>query len=308
MSRTWDVVVVGSANLDVVLRVPTLPRPGQTLLATGTERGCGGKGANSAVAAARAGARTAFVGALGADAAADVLRTGLRGAGVDLSAVRVARSGTGTAYVLVDGGGENCIVVDPGANADLVDLAAAELALLADARVLLLQLEIPLVTVLTAARHARAAGVLTVLNAAPAQQLPPELDAVVDVLVVNEQEAVAVAGAGTGRGWPDAVRALLLRVPEVVVTLGAEGAVVAQRDAPTRQVPAFVPTAVVDTTGAGDTFCGTLAAARAHGLDPVAAAELASAAASLSVERSGAVPSVPDLASTRQRLATGARA
>ena len=137
--RRWDVVVVGSANLDIVLRVPSLPRPGQTVLAVGRDAGPGGKGANQAVAAARAGARTSFVGALGRDDAAVTLTAALTGAGVDLSAARQLPAATGTAYVLVDEHGENAIVVDAGANAELTVTPAA-VEVLAATSVVLAQL------------------------------------------------------------------------------------------------------------------------------------------------------------------------
>jgi ribokinase len=291
-----DVVVVGSANLDVVLQVTAIPAPGETVLARGRAQGPGGKGANQAAAAALAGARTALVTALGADAAAQVLLDGLTRAGVDLTAVRTVEAPTGTAFITVDAHGENAIVVDLGANARLTDLTPAERNAVRGARVLLCQLEVPLATVADAL--AAAAG-LAVLNAAPAQPLPPEVLRAVDVLVVNEHEARALTGAGD----VDAALARLLRdLPEVVVTLGAAGAVVAVRDHAPVRLPGVPARAVVDTTGAGDVFCGALAAARATGAPPVAAAELACAAASLSVERPGAGRSAPTLAEARARL------
>lgn len=251
-----DVVVVGSANLDVRLDVRALPRPGDTVLASGRDTGPGGKGANQAVAASRSGARTTFVGAVGNDDAGAVLRAELASAGVDLTALRTAPVATGTAYVVVDRSGENLIVVDPAANAAFVTLTADELAVAARARVVLCQLEVPVESVTAAA--AAASGTV-VLNAAPAQALPPALDREVDVLVVNEHEALAVAGEAPS--LEDAVGRLLQRVPAVVVTLGASGVVVARRDGSTTRVPAVPARQVVDTTGAGDTFCGALAAA-----------------------------------------------
>jgi ribokinase len=287
-----DVVVVGSANLDVVLTVDTIPRPGETVLACGRADGPGGKGANQAVAAARAGARTAFVCALGDDDAAQTLRAAL--ADVELHA-QVAGRPTGTAYVVVDAAGENAIVVDSGANDALV-LAPADRELVAGAQVVLCQLEVPVATVVDALR---AASGLAVLNAAPAQELPPELTEALDVLIANEAEAQAVSRA---RDIDSALATLLARVPEVVVTLGAAGAVVARRGQPPVPVPAVPARRVVDTTGAGDAFCGAYAAARARGLEAVDAARLACAAASLSVERAGAA-SAPVLAEAQARLA-----
>jgi ribokinase len=287
-----DVVVVGSANLDLVLRVPAIPRPGETVLALGRSSGPGGKGANQAVAAARAGARTAFVCALGDDDAGAALRELL--GGLDLWA-RQVDGATGTAHVVVDVQGENAIVVDSGANTELVGLEPEERALVEQAAVVLCQLEVPLATVTQALQ---AAGGLAVLNAAPAAELPQGLTDALDVLVVNEQEAQAVAGEST---LEEALAVLVARVPEVVVTLGAAGAVLARR----RQEPVLVPGVpareVLDTTGAGDAFCGAFAAARARGLDAVGATRLACAAASLSVERPGAASS-PTLEEAQARL------
>jgi ribokinase len=292
-----DVVVVGSANLDVVLAVPAIPAPGETVLARDRGAGPGGKGANQAAAAARAGARTALVAALGDDEGGRLLRSALAAAGVDLDHVRTAAGPTGTAFVSVDPHGENAIVVDPGANALLVDLTDAERGLVATARVVVCQLEVPVSTV----RQALSAATgLAVLNAAPAAPLPEELLATVDVLVVNEHEALAVAG---GDSVGPAVRRLLEQVPEVVVTLGAAGALLARRGADDLRVPGVPAREVVDTTGAGDVFCGSLAAARAAGDGPEDAVALACAAASLSVERPGAGGSAPSLAEARARLA-----
>jgi ribokinase len=294
-----DVAVLGSANLDVVLAVRDLPRPGETVLARGRATGPGGKGANQAVAAARCGARTAFVGAVGDDDAGALLRRGLDDAGVR-QALTPSRRPTGTAYVVVDHRGENAIVVDPGANADLVALDDGQRRVLRDARVLLCQLEVPLGTVATALG---VAGGLRVLNAAPAQRLPDEVTDRVDVLVVNEHEALAGLDPAATT-LERAVGRLLERVPEVVVTLGADGALVAQRGAAPTRVPAVPARTVVDTTGAGDVFCGAYAASRAAGADTTRAAALACAAASLSVERPGAARAAPTLAQVHERLAT----
>jgi ribokinase len=292
---TVDVVVLGSANLDVVLRVPHIPAPGETVLVSGRGTGQGGKGANQAVAAARCGARTAFLGAFGDDAAGRTLRADIRAAGVDLTGARTSVEPTGTAYVVVATSGENAIVVDPGANADLLGLTDEEQALIAGARVLLCQLEVPMATVTEAVTAARAAGVGTVLNAAPAADLPAALLEQVDVLVVNEKEALAVSGTAT---VDDAVRALRERVAEVVVTLGAAGARVGDT-----VVPGLPARQVVDTTGAGDTFCGALAAALAEGARTATAARFGCAAASLSVELPGAGRAAPSRAQVEARLA-----
>ena len=295
--QAWDVVVVGSANVDVTLDVPVLPRPGQTVLSRRSRRGPGGKGANQALASARMGARTAFAGRVGADDGGALLRAELQGAGVDVTELHDCALPTGTAYVLLDPEGENAIVVDPGANGGFDEPTATELGLVRSARVLLCQLEIPLTAV--AAAFASTGGV-RVLNAAPARALPAELLELLDVLVVNEHEALTLAsGAGTAE---EAARALAGVVPTVVVTLGARGALVTSgRDQ--RPVAGLPARQVVDTTGAGDTFCGALAAGLAAGADAVAAAELGCAAASLSVERPGAGSASPLLAEVRARLA-----
>lgn len=276
-----DVVVVGSANVDLVLPVQRIPRPGETVLASGLTRGPGGKGANQAVASARAGAATAFVAALGADDGGALLRDAL--AGVDLSLVRTVDAPTGTAIITVDADGENAITVAPSANGRLA-LTPESLAAVAEAKIVLSQLEIPFGTVQAAAAASR----YFILNAAPAAELSDDLLGHVDLLVVNETEAEAVAGAK--------LSALLDRVPAAVVTLGADGAVILTRDADEVRVPA-VRVEVVDTTAAGDTFCGvlaaTLAATSTTARDLTNAVRRATVAASLSVQTAGAIPSVP---------------
>lgn len=293
-----DVVVLGSANRDLVLSVQALPRPGETVLARSLRRNAGGKGANQAVAAARGGASTAFVGAVGTDPDGDLLAGALADAGVNLCRLRRSELPTGTALVVVDDNGENHIVVAPGANATMQALRAEDAAATRGAAVLLVQLEVPLSIVVEAAAVACDAGVRVVLNAAPASALPSALWPSLDVLVVNEHEAVAVSGGA--RGIDSAVTALLGRVPRVVVTLGAAGALVADRSGGRERIAA-VAARVVDTTGAGDTFCGVFAAALAAGELVPDAVCLANAAASLSVETPGAVPSIPFLEAARQR-------
>ncbi|WP_322790199.1 PfkB family carbohydrate kinase, partial [Pseudokineococcus marinus] len=195
MAERSGVVVVGSANLDVVLGVDGVPRPGETVLARSRAEHVGGKGLNQAVAAARCGAATTFVGAVGDDAAGRRLRDALTAAGVAVR-LRALERPTGTAFVTVAGSGENVIVVDPGANAGLVDLAPVELAAVRGAGHLLCQLEVPTASVAAAASEASAAGVVVVLNPSPVQPLPAGLLADVDVLLVNEHEAAALAGDG----------------------------------------------------------------------------------------------------------------
>ncbi|MEN3607962.1 ribokinase [Plantactinospora sp. ZYX-F-223] len=270
------VVVVGSANLDLVVPTPTLPRPGETVLGDALRTIPGGKGANQAVAAARAGARCDFVGAVGQDGFADQLRTNLAEAGVDLRRLRTVPGPSGVALIAVDADAENLIVVAPGANAELTSLDADDRAVVAAADVLLCQLEVPLPAVTQAAGWGRTAGTTVVLNAAPARQLPAELLDVVDVLVVNQVEAAMVAGLDTDTGLDALLGALLHLVPRVVLTLGARGACYADRlglrlavDAPTIDA--------VDTTAAGDAFTGALAVAWAQRRGPVEPAAVTAA-------------------------------
>ncbi|WP_020660078.1 ribokinase [Amycolatopsis benzoatilytica] len=295
---TGRVVVVGSANVDLVVGVPRHPRGGETVLGGDLRRSPGGKGANQAAAAARAGgAETTFLGAFGPDDGADFLLSSLENAGVRTDLASRADTATGTAFILVSPDGENSIVVAPGANSRL-RLGEAQLARIAAADVVLAQLEIPL-DVVAAAAQARRSGALMVLNAAPSCPLP-QLD--VDVLVVNEHEAADLAGTS---GTPDELaRILRQRAPAVVITLGAAGCVVAERE--TVRLPGF-PVSAVDTTGAGDTFCGVLAAALAGDCSLVEAAERASAAAALAVTRPGAQSAVPTAAEVAE-FGTGGNA
>lgn len=286
------VVVVGSANVDLVVDVPRHPAGGETILGGDLRRTPGGKGANQAVAAARAGgADTSFVGALGRDESAELLLASLAGAGVRTDVVDRVSAPSGTALITVSPDGENAIVVAPGANAH-VRVGAAQAERIAAADVVLAQLEIPLHTVLAAAR-ARRAGALFVLNAAPSRDLPEELWAQLDVLVVNEHEAADLVGGAPSAGPEELAAALLGHVRAVVVTLGGAGSLVARRGVPAVRVPAAQVTAV-DTTGAGDTYCGVLAAALARSTELADAARLAGAAGALAVTRAGAQDAVPD--------------
>jgi ribokinase len=272
-----SVLVVGSGNVDLVSQVERIPSPGETVLSTGFATHPGGKGNNQATAAARANAHTTFVGAFGDDDNGTRLLASLTESGVH-PLVRTSAEPTGTAMITVASTGENAIVVNAGANATLTDLTADERRAVAAATVVLLQLEIPLATVVDAAR---AATGTVVLNAAPARPLPRDLLDAVALLVVNEHEAALLGGADE----------LLTVVPRLVVTLGARGALVRTRDA-TTAVPG-IPVDVVDTTGAGDTFCGALVARLDEGAELEPAVRFATAAAALSVGRPGAVPAIP---------------
>ncbi len=272
-----SVVIVGSGNVDLVSQVERIPSPGETVLSTGFTTHAGGKGNNQATAAARAGATTTFVGAFGDDDNGARLRASLTGSGVR-PLVRTAAEPTGTAMITVAPNGENAIVVNPGANATLTDLTPEERSAIASADLVLMQLEIPLETVVAAARIASGR---VVLNAAPAMALPRELLSAVDLLVVNEHEAAFLGGSDY----------LLTMVPALVVTLGAKGALIRTSDT-TTEVPG-IAVEVVDTTGAGDTFCGALVAALDERSALDEAVRFATAAAALSVRRAGAVPAIP---------------
>jgi len=285
------VAVVGSLNLDLVVRVAELPGPGETVTGGDLFRNPGGKGANQAVAAARLGRRVAMIGCVGDDEAGRDLLASLAGDGVDSTRVRVVDGvPSGTAFITVSEDGENQIVVSPGANARLTpgDVAAAEAALAA-AAVTLLQLEIPLEAVAAAARTA---GGLVVLNPAPVRPLLAELLERVDVLVPNRVELGQLAGGPAPRTISEAVRlAGRLAARAVVVTLGADGALVVE-DGQASHVPA-VPVQPVDTTAAGDAFCGGLADALAAGAGLGDAARRAVRVAAAACLREGAQASLP---------------
>ena len=270
------VLVLGSANLDLVATTARHPAPGETLIGHDYSEHPGGKGLNQAVAAARAGSPTRFVGAVGRDDAGQTLTRVAGEAGVDTSEVAVVDVSTGRALILVSDSGENSIVVVPGAN-ELCPEGAARAG-----EVVLAQLEVPLDTVESTFRSAREVGATTVLNPAPARPLPPELLDLVDIIVPNEHELDLLGG----------VSGLLERgVGTVVVTLGAEGARVHTSEGAV-DIPTLVVDAV-DSTGAGDTFCGYLASGLASGLPLESAARRGCLAAALSTTRSGAVPSIP---------------
>lgn len=279
------VVVVGSANMDLVATAPALPRPGETLLGADFVMVPGGKGANQAIAAARAGADCTFLGAIGSDAFGVTLRARITAAGVDTGHLRVAYGASGVALVMVNAEGENAIVVSPGANATMTGLTEPELTAVREADVLVAQLEIPVETVTEAAVAARAAGTRVVLNAAPARTVPPELFAATDVLVVNESEAQAF----TGRAEP---RALLELTPRAVLTLGMSGAWYGDRDGECVRVPA-VPVEAVDSTAAGDAFSAALAVGWGEGRDLVDAVRWATAAGAACVRQLGASVALP---------------
>jgi ribokinase len=294
-----SVLVAGSANLDFVVRADHIPAPGETVLGRAFRTFPGGKGANQAVACARAGgAATQMLLALGDDAFAASIEASLREAGVAMHSVRSATEPTGTAFICVADNAENAITVAPGANAVL---RAEHLPPLADVSHLLLQLETPLDTVVTYARSAQAAGVQVVLNAAPARALPSELLDAVDLLIVNEGELAVISGVA------DDIEAALERitVASVIVTLGARGCIARTPQGLSRQAGFAVD--AIDTTAAGDTFCGALVAALHRGEPLADGLCFASAAAAIACTRLGAQSSIPSFDEVRTFLASHSR-
>jgi ribokinase len=301
MEPLGSVVVVGSSNTDLVVDVRAIPRPGETVLGGDLRQAQGGKGANQAVAARRAGAAVAFVGCLGDDRFGDAALAALAAEGIATGAIRrVHGVPSGVALISVAAGGENAIVVAPGANARLApdDIERARPAFAA-ATIIVAQLEVPLAAVERAFALAREHGATTLLNPAPAptDPLPAALLALTDLLVCNESEAEALSGvaAGDAAGAAEAARALLALGPRrVILTRGGAGYTLAD-GAEVRQARAFaVP--VVDTTAAGDAFIGALAARLASGDAADGAARYAAAAAALSVQTVGAQPSLTSAA------------
>ncbi len=293
------ITVVGSLNMDLVVRAPRFPRAGETLAGRHFTTAPGGKGANQAVAARRAGGQVAMAGCVGDDEFGTALRQGLAAEGIDVRHVHVLRDvPTGIASITVDDRGENTIIVVGGANGAMtathVDAARDAVAA---AGVLLLQLEVPLAVAERAAALAHDGGATVILNAAPARELDDRLLAVVDYLVVNETEALEIAGGTRGEAGRASTRDAARRARSrgagaVVVTLGAAGAELLDRRGDFTAVPAF-RVDVVDSTAAGDAFVGAFAVALAEGVSPVDALRFGNAAGALAATRAGAQPSLP---------------
>jgi ribokinase len=293
---TPDIVVVGSSNTDMIIRLERIPRPGETVLGGEFLTAAGGKGANQAVAAARAGGRVSLVARVGRDSLGDQAIAGFISDGIDVAHVRRDRhAASGAALIFVARDGENSIAVASGANSRLspTDVRKAR-AVITQAKVLLMQLETPLATVEAAVRLVAGKGPLVILNPAPARPLPDELLRHVSVLTPNESEAETLTGIRLN-GVEAARKAVLkLRrrgVQTVVLTLGARGALIASEQG-TQWVPGFKVKAV-DTTAAGDVFNGALAVALTEGQPLEVAVRTANAAAAISVTRLGAQTSVP---------------
>ena len=270
--------VVGSINLDLVASGAPLPRAGETVTGARFAQHPGGKGANQALAARRLGADVAMIGCVGDDPLAEPALALLRDGGVDVSAVMSEiGTATGVALIAVSPEGENQITVASGAN---LQVSAGDAANLETADIVLCQLEVPVDAVEVAVARAHKLGAKAAINLAPAIPVPGTLLEAADILIVNEIEAAFYGDAlHQGSGW-------------VVITLGKDGAVLLEGGIELARVPAF-EVQVVDTTGAGDTFCGALAVAVAEQMSPDAALTFASAAAALAVTRPGAQPSLP---------------
>jgi ribokinase len=300
------ICVVGSANVDLTFRTPRLPRAGETVAGREFILGFGGKGANQAVAAARLGAYVSFVARVGDDAFGAEYRQRLAAEGLDVTHVRsTAGCATGSAAILVDDNAENCIVVAPGANGRLTPADVREAsAAIGSANVLLCQLEVPLETTLEAFRIARASGARTVLNPAPAAELPDELLRLTDMMVLNETELEFLAG----RGQIDAtVTDLRARGPRaVVVTLGERGARLFDDNGQT-SIAAY-PVKAIDPTGAGDAFTAALAVEWARSQPLMRAAQFAAAVAGLTVTRLGTQTAFPTTAEVAAFMASAATA
>ncbi|MGV3517648.1 ribokinase [Luteitalea sp.] len=298
------IAVVGSLNMDLVVVAPRFAQPGETVAGDRFFTVPGGKGANQAVAAQRLGGQVAMIGGVGEDAFGATMTRALADEGIDVRHVDVrAGHASGVALITVDAAGENTIIVVAGANGTLTpdDVTLAREAIEA-ADVLLLQLEIPMAVVLAAARTARDAGRIVILNAAPAAALPDALVPLIDYLVVNETELFAIAG-DAAHDQPSALAALRVRgAGAVVVTLGAAGARLEPREGPASLVRAYVVD-VVDTTAAGDAFVGAFAVALAEGRPAVDALRRGNAAGALTVTRAGAQPAIPTRADVDAWLA-----
>jgi ribokinase len=302
VSAAGRVLVVGTLNVDRIWHVPSLPSPGQTVIATSTEQQFGGKGANQAVAAARQGACVTLLGTVGNDAAGQAYRARLEQEQIDVAHVHLEPDvPTGTAHVYVDPRGENLIVVAPGANACLMAAAVSAAWPAVNADVLLVQLECPLEAVVCALKLAGQRGLRSVLNASPTNTAFPWGETSIDTLLVNQHECSAALGVSAPELWElsgNARAALLLRkcVTHVVVTQGAEPTLYFSGEA-----RLSVPTHAVqprDTVGAGDTFAGCLAAELARGRDwpsALAYANVAAALATLAVGAQAAMPSRPQV-------------
>jgi ribokinase len=302
MPDAKPIVILGIFVADTAYRAARQPRMGETILGKSFVLGPGGKGSNQAVAAAMAGGRTHLITRLGKDAFADIARATWGRAGVQPAVTEDAESYTGAAYIFIeDGTGNNAIIISPGAAAEISNADVDRNAeLIAGAKVFITQLEQPIPVALYALQMARAAGVTTILNPAPAASLPEGMLGFCDYVTPNESEAEALTGMAVTSVAEAEVAARRLRemgAGAAIITLGEKGALF-HDGARTVHVPPFKAGPVVETTGAGDAFNGGFAAALAEGMDPVEAVRFGSATAGISVTRPGTAPSMPARAET----------
>ena len=291
-----NIVVIGSLNVDLIAQVDHLPKPGDTVAATQLVKRFGGKGGNQALAAARQGAQVMFIGNLGDDPDGRDYRNHLRREGINCSSLNNVKGVTGNAYITVDQAGENQIVVIPGANGVLTGPSIKmQRARIAVAKMLLLQLEIPMDAAVDAIRIANEAKVAVVLNASPVLPKFPWGDLKFDVVIVNENEARQIfelspsAAAAHHDSWKE--RLMAKRIRHLIITRGGSSTLLISKTG-VEEVPAF-PVTPVDTVGAGDTFAGAFTTYLAEGIDILEAIRWANAAAALSTQKSGAQEGVP---------------
>lgn len=288
-----DIIVIGSLNADLVVKSPRFPQPGETISGEDLQIIPGGKGANQAVAAARQGVGVAMVGRVGSDSFGPFLLENLKSNQVNTSHVLVDESATGTAIIVVDANGQNSIVLSPGANGKVTP-ADVDSASFLDAKLLLLQLEIPTPTVLRAAQKAREHGLTVILNPAPAKSLPAELLANVDILIPNESELSLLTHLPVNDASSAEVAAkdlLKLGIKTVIVTLGSKGALLVTSTQVTH-IDAY-KVSVVDTTAAGDAFIGGFASAMLSGTSLEESVRYGCACGALATTKFGAQPSLP---------------
>ena len=289
------IIVVGSSNVDLTVRVRRLPLPGETIRGATLLRTNGGKGANQAVAAARLGADVVFITCLGNDASGGMLSAQFAADGIDTSCIKLSATPTGTALIFVDDNAENCIAVAPGSNNDLLpaDIDAAR-STMEGASYLLVQLVIPMPTVVRAVELAHSLGIKTIMNPAPMNPVPEELFSRIWLITPNQTEAEQLTGVHV-ESEDDAARAAEVLfakgVKNVIVTLGSKGSLVCTPEGrefvPSRKVKA------IDTAGAGDVYNGALVAALSQGKSLIEAARIATLASSIAVTRMGAQTSAP---------------
>lgn len=295
MKSTSKILVIGSSNTDMTVKSNLIPRPGETVIGGDFKMGAGGKGANQAVAAKRLGGDVTFICKVGKDIFGENAVRHYRNEGLDTTGVMISEQPSGVALISVDKKAENCIVVASGANADITeaDIEANRKAI-EEASILLLQLEIPVEAVVKAAKIGHEAGVYVILNPAPACDLPEEIYRYLSLIIPNQTEIALMTGieARDEEGAAKAVEALRDKgVKDVIVTMGSKGSMVYHEGKAT-----FVPSQkvnAVDTTAAGDTYCGGLCVALSEGKDIIEAARFATAASALTVQKQGAQESIP---------------